>query len=322
MVLEVEKLEIALHWQEVCRSISKLNEFASAQEIQVVDHNCTDLYRVLKHFRARVQIFEGISFNLEIYDLAQNLLTKPRRFIEKMAPYKYLSSAALLSLLFLIILSAQLAVSQNVLQWEKLNIVGSSPKARMDSVIGFDSSRNRVIVFGGRSSAEVFADTWILDISTRQWIKANDTLVNSLTIPGPRYGATFGTHKDRLIVAFGKGATKSAVSNEVYSFDYNSTTWSLVATNNANPGKRHFAAGGVTGDNLFATHGYDESSLKSDLYKLDLKSSRWEKLHDEVNQYSPVLPHARYLHGGAVLPGNKMLIFGGCLRYLFEMTKL
>eukprot|EP00112_Aurelia_sp_Birch-Aquarium-sp1_P010575 Seg2253.7 transcript_id=Seg2253.7/GoldUCD/mRNA.D3Y31 product="Cytochrome b561 DM13 and DOMON domain-containing protein" protein_id=Seg2253.7/GoldUCD/D3Y31 len=230
-----------------------------------------------------------------------------------MAPYKYLSSAALLSLLFLIILSAQLAVSQNVLQWEKLNIVGSSPKARMDSVIGFDSSRNRVIVFGGRSSAEVFADTWILDISTRQWIKANDTLVNSLTIPGPRYGATFGTHKDRLIVAFGKGATKSAVSNEVYSFDYNSTTWSLVATNNANPSKRHFAAGGVTGDNLFATHGYDESSLKSDLYKLDLKSSRWEKLHDEVNQYSPVLPHARYLHGGAVLPGNKMLIFGGCL---------
>ena len=224
----------------------------------------------------------------------------------------------MLSFLLLITLSAQSASAQNVLQWESINMAGSSPEARMDSAIGFDSLRNRIVVVGGRSSSEVFSDTWILDISARRWMKVNDTLVNTLPIPGPRYGTTFGTHKDRLIVAFGKGTTNSAVSNEVYSFDYNTTTWSLVATINTSPGKRHFAAGGVTGGYLFATHGYAVSSLQSDLHKLDLSNSRWEKLHDDVNQYSPVLPHARYLHGGAALPGNKLLIFGGCLRYLFK----
>ena len=235
-----------------------------------------------------------------------------------MVSTKSCSSATAVSLLFLITLSSQLTSGQNVLQWEKLNTAGPAPKARMDSTIGFDSLRNRIVVFGGRSNSEVFSDTWILDISAQRWMKVNDTLVNTLPIPGPRYGTTFGTHKDRLIVAFGKGTTNSAVFNEVHSFDYNTTTWSLVATINTSPGKRHFAAGGVTGDYLFATHGYDVSSLQSDLHKLDLINSRWEKLHDDVNQYSPVLPHARYLHGGAVLPGNKLLIFGGCLRYLFK----
>lgn len=45
----------------------------------------------------------------------------------------------------------------------------------------------------------------------------------------------------------------------------------------------------------------------------------WEKVDDGVglNQYDPLLPHARYMHTGAPLSENRFVIFGGCARYTY-----
>lgn len=207
-------------------------------------------------------------------------------------------------------------LSQDVLRWRRLDITGSSPKPRKDAAIGFDASRNKITIFGGRGNHGTFSDTWNLDIANQKWLKANDTLDRlGVPVPGPMYGAVYGANGASLFVTFGRNRDTISGAGKVYRYDFNSTKWSLVETMSGNPAKR-FATKGVIVDNyLYASHGLGESDLLSDGQRLNLKRKRWEKIHDEINQYNPVSPHARYAHGMVALSGKQLLMFGGCLRY-------
>ena len=58
-----------------------------------------------------------------------------------------------------------------------------------------------------------------------------------------------------------------------------------------------------------------------DTYKLIFTSrttARWEELFGEPsrgNQFNPLQPHGRCLQGSAVVEPEKLVMFGGCMRY-------
>ena len=204
---------------------------------------------------------------------------------------------------------------QNVLRWRKIDANGSPPSPRQDSAVGYDPNSNGVILFGGRSSNGVFSDTWLLDISSSSWKKVNFTVSNSKRIPNEIYGAVCGNARDGFLVAFGRGAVKDAIYDDIYRFDFNTTKWQQVQVNGKRPQRRYFAIGAVNGEHLYTSHGRAKAGLLSDTFRFSTSTGSWEEIHDDVNQYSPTAPHSRYAQSGTVMPGGNILMFGGCLRY-------
>jgi len=153
-----------------------------------------------------------------------------------------------------------------------------------------------------------------LDISSRNWTKVNDSFdATGLLVPGPRFGMIYGTTKYAMIVAFGKDGRASSPSNRIFMYDFSSMKWNSSAISSGNPAKRFHSKGSVINDFLYTSHGFGDSDLLSDTQRLSLKRYGWEKIHKNINQYNPILPHARYGHGLVALPNNRMLIYGGCL---------
>ncbi|XP_065051318.1 uncharacterized protein LOC135680994 [Rhopilema esculentum] len=207
-------------------------------------------------------------------------------------------------------------ICENKLRWEKLSLNGTGPEpnARKDAALAFDPKRSTVVLFGGRSKSEVYSDTWLFDLKQKSWKWVNDTVIDLEIIPGPRFGTVHGTDGDRFIIAFGSRDFSNSLSNEVFQYDFNSSKWSRVWVKTGDPDSRFLANGGVFNGSLFVSHGYGISGILSDVEKLDFRRQTWETLHECVNQYNPVLPHARYAQSSVLLPDRKILMFGGCLR--------
>ena len=208
------------------------------------------------------------------------------------------------------------SLHQHSLRWQKIDVKGISPNPRQDVAMGFDAARNRVTVYGGRSSVETFSDTWILDIANKNWTRINDTLDdNGALVPGPKYGAIYETDGNDLVVAFGTNGGKLGASNKIYRFEFNSTKWISIDTTSGNPAERFQSKGTMINRYLYVSHGQGDSDLLSDAQRLNLNTKGWQRIHDDANQYNPDLPHARYGHGLTSLLNNQLLLYGGCLRY-------
>ncbi len=209
-----------------------------------------------------------------------------------------------------IFLLTQQSVHSSFLRWKRLILEGSAPPHRRDCAIGYNSKDDKIILYGGRSDSTVLSDTWILNYSNQSWHQ----VPNAGNIPPGIYGGIYGNSNQGFGIGFGRGASKNAIFNDIYTFNYNTSKWSLVAVKGEKPKQRYFAAGGVQGDRVFLSHGRGQSELFSDTWSLHLANPQWKMDHDDVNQYAPNLPHARYGQSGVVLPNNRLLIFGGCLR--------
>ena len=205
--------------------------------------------------------------------------------------------------------------SQETLRWQKIDAQGVAPKPRKDGAIGFDTTTNSLTIFGGRSDSEIFSDTWNLDILSKVWTRVNDSLDSAgFLVPGPKFAMAYGTDNNTLVVAFGKHGGETSSSQAFYTYDFRLQRWNSTDTSSGNPSKRFQAKGSVIKGYFYTSHGHGDSDLQSDSYRLNLKSKRWEKIHDKINQYNPVLPHARYGHGLVSLTNNQLLLYGGCLR--------
>ncbi len=211
---------------------------------------------------------------------------------------------------FSIFLLRQQSVGSSGLRWKKLIPRGHAPPHRRDCAIGYDSKTDKLILYGGRSDSTVLSDTWILNYSNQSWHQ----VPNADDIPPGIYGGIYGNSNQDFGIGFGRGA--SAVINDVYTLDSNTKKWSLVAVKGEKPKHRYFTAGGVMGGRVFVSHGHGESELLSDTHVFNFASAKWQVYHDDVNQYAPNLPHARYGQSGVVFPGDQFLMFGGCLRYV------
>lgn len=212
------------------------------------------------------------------------------------------------------------------LRWQRLLGCNtpSSPSPRRGVVIGYDVTRNQLVIFGGRPGPK--HDTWIFNVTLGTWKE-----VVSPIHPPARYGAVGGVSGDYFYIATGEGDNAEYL-NDIWRFDLQSETWkelpaqqrpsyiSIASWTNLTktsyrPGKRHGAAGGIYpgGGALFLSQGFSDVRYFC-TFTYDVNNMKWYKEFGRGNHpYNPTYPHARRYHAGAVISDDELVIFGGCL---------
>lgn len=192
------------------------------------------------------------------------------------------------------------------LTWELLH-GGSSPapSPRRDCGIGFIQSLNKVVLFGGRKD-KILNDTWVFDIKVNTWKQIHTAS------PSVRFGFVSGVVGNSFCIATGESASK-IILNDVWCYDALNEKWQLKESENESPQERYGSVGGIQGNIIYVSHGFDAGRRFADTFSFDLTSNKWKKLHQDGHSYSPNYPHARCLSGGCVLD-DKLFLFGGCLK--------
>ncbi|MCB9665317.1 MAG: hypothetical protein H6732_14495 [Alphaproteobacteria bacterium] len=168
----------------------------------------------------------------------------------------------------------------------EVQVKGDKPSARARAAVGHDTTRQQLVLHGGRFRAgdsgayTVRKDTWVLDLATDTWRK--------LKGEGPparfdHVGAVFG---DRFVIWGGNDSTDGAViapRNDVWVLDLATESWSKLTTK-GNPVPRTYAAAAADDGHLYVFGGGGSDALvgsfMADLWSLDVATGSWTELHD------------------------------------------
>ncbi|MGH9126546.1 MAG: Kelch repeat-containing protein [Acidimicrobiales bacterium] len=139
-----------------------------------------------------------------------------RRLMVAIAPM------AVAGLLLVVLPTAEAADSNSLLTWTKL-APGTSPPARFDAAMAFDTANDTAVLYGGlggTTDTTVLGDTWVFDGTA--W--AEEAPANG---PPPLAAASmaYDSVNNRLLLFGGKTAG-GAVSSQTWSWD--GTKWTLV----------------------------------------------------------------------------------------------
>jgi hypothetical protein len=192
-------------------------------------------------------------------------------------------------------------------RWTGVLPGGSSPTRRYTHSGIFDSTRERMIVFGG-FDGHMLNDTWELSLSgALAWAP----LAASGTPPPVRHRHTaiYDPVRDRMIV-YG-GTNDTTMSGDVWELSLSGTpAWSEIAASGAGPAPRcrHSAIYDPVRERMIVFGGRGASSDFNDIWALDLRGAPlWSEIH-------PVIPlaHSRASHAAVYDPaGDRMIVYGG-----------
>ncbi len=173
-------------------------------------------------------------------------------------------------------------------------IAGAGPSTRGRQAVAFDSTNNRMIIFGGRfrtsgttGNYTLYNDLWAFDFSARTWEQLSD----GTSGPSKRYFATaaYDAASDTFYVYGGDtnpSALNVSLATDVWSFK--SGTWAEVAVSGQvpAPSRLYMAYTHDTSRNALIAYGGQigdfVSAANRDLYSLDLASGVWSMLSDGV----------------------------------------
>jgi hypothetical protein len=216
------------------------------------------------------------------------------------------------------------ADSLPLMQWEELNVLGASPSPRRDAALIYDSANKKLFLFGGRTKDNVpLDDTWIFDHQTRTWESITNTQERPVR-PTARYamayGSDFPTTSDRVgvIIAGGMGPNGQLL-NDVWGFHMTVKRWAKITTKGPLPPPFLGSIGGVSPEEAatppFSTTLY--ITVNSDTFALTVTGAlstydyaTANAVWSQVSTESP--PSAPKDAVGTILPGEKMIFFGGC----------
>lgn len=194
-------------------------------------------------------------------------------------------------------------------QIRKLDPSGTLPGARRTHVLEYDSTNDRLIMFGGYDGADL-GDTWELDFST-----SRDGVWNELsfgTSPDARAqpASTIDNSAGVMYLVCGWGASRF---NDVWELDLTSgsESWSQIIANDASPSPERRSDPAVIHDSengrLILFGGDDGTNKHNDVWEVDLSSPAWNELTP-----SGTAPAIRTLHSGDYDSVNgRMIVFGG-----------
>lgn len=103
--------------------------------------------------------------------------------------------------------------------WKNMTFL-TNPKARASHALAYDSQSDRIVLFGGKTSALVFSDeTWSYDLNINKW-----TNVTTASRPKPKAGhaLAYDSKADRIVMFGGMN------TNETWSYDPGSNAWTLM----------------------------------------------------------------------------------------------
>ena len=192
--------------------------------------------------------------------------------------------------------------------WVEIVPEGSGPIGRDGFHAVYDSSRDRVLLYGGWDGTVELGDLWSLDLAdTARW-----TLLAASSAPGSRrsYGAAYDRERDRLVLTGGEGLQ--------------SGTWILALGDSGSwtrctpPDPRFGQAvvfDEVRGGRVLAFGGYN-GSYWSDLWSLSTDSTLWTIIAPQSPCPSPPpMPPVPLDRKGAVTAVDErhhlLLVYGG-----------
>jgi hypothetical protein len=189
--------------------------------------------------------------------------------------------------------------------WEELFPDSTPPPARSYHTTIYDPLRDRLVVFGGRSTlgGTTFRDAWSLWLSpTLRWERIEP---HGTAPPFGRQGHTaiYDPVRDRMVV-YGAGTT----ADDVWALTFADTTWSRVITTNPPPRRSfHTAVYDPARDVMTVFGGNDGNLPLSDVWDLDLASRSWTQRNG-----APLSPPAHQNHT-AIRDTlfDRMMVFGG-----------
>lgn len=213
--------------------------------------------------------------------------------------------------------------------WRRLSeVTDSSPSPRSRHAMGFCNSTQELIVFSGMTSNGLSSETWVYNVTSGAWTSLSESS------PPARTDSFYGVIQslDIFVVAQGLGENKTEYG-DVWVFDFRLRTWTEITDliNGTGPSIRyggHFGSYFSNDDQSFwMGSGFTKTtglypSRYIDTYRLtftDETTAVWETLHrnpSSGNQFNPLVPHGRCLQGSAVVSQNRMVMYGGCLRYV------
>ena len=207
---------------------------------------------------------------------------------------------------FLVILT----VTSAQLTWRRLGTNNTvAPEGRRDHAMGFDSAKNRVIVFGGRGS-RVYGDTWSYSLTNNAWTKIG---VNA-TGPQNRFSTVYGVSNGYFYVSTGQEA--SNLYNDIWRFSLVTDTWQELIPSGTKPGTIYGAVGGFyssTSTKFYVSHGFSKAVRFANTLCYDTVSNKWAEIYGDKSSYTPNHPNARCLGSGCMVAEDELVLYGGCL---------
>lgn len=187
---------------------------------------------------------------------------------------------------------------------------GTAPQARGDAMGGLDKTGTKLLVFGGdvgtapcggAPKRNIVGDTWLLDVGCGTW-KSIDGSAPSARVRG---ASASDLARNRVLVFGGRSLFGTTYTNydELWSFDFGSSSWSQLDTHGTGPTGRSNAAMVIsaTRDQAIVFGGNTSTSgssfdPQSDVFALSLGTLEWSPIAAGVS----VRPPARLFHVMAI----------------------
>ncbi len=190
-------------------------------------------------------------------------------------------------------------LTQGWAEWElRTSATATNPNPRRDSAMAYDSSRGRVVLFGGDSNGSWMQDTWEWNGGT--WTNVTPVGVNPRIRTG--HAMAFDSARDRVVLFGGYDGGRGLQDT----WEWNGSTWTNVtpAGPSPNPRWRHAMAYDSSRGRVVLFSGYNGTYLDD---TWEWNGSTWTKVTP-----TGVGPGGRYRHAMAYDSSRgRVVLFGG-----------
>ncbi|EIW76099.1 hypothetical protein CONPUDRAFT_130456 [Coniophora puteana RWD-64-598 SS2] len=221
------------------------------------------------------------------------------------------------------------------LQWLNLTslLQGAPPPALKYSSIGYDSTTDNVIIFGGQSSSGVAtSETFLLNLGTLTWTTPTPQSDLPQGPPPARYMAVGGedfssSYRHAHLVMGGKDVNGDALS-DVWEFDFINQFWSEVNLSPGGPSPRWSASGGrdfrvaydaaSTNNTFYLAGGTDGTQMfpLSDVWELSVSGALSANLANSVTgswkSISPIGSQGVNTNQASTVVSSSIISVSGC----------
>lgn len=159
--------------------------------------------------------------------------------------------------------------------WVMLEQKGSGPGARSSHAITLVGGT--AYSFGGEFTPRVPVDStmYAFDLKEQSW----SALDAAGEVPPPRVGVTMAAVGGTVFVFGGRDRDHKEL-NELYSFDTDTSTWTLLSSGDSGPPHRsyHSMVADGEGSRVYVFGGCGNAGRLNDLWAYDVAAGRWEEL--------------------------------------------
>ncbi|XP_041348005.1 leucine-zipper-like transcriptional regulator 1 [Gigantopelta aegis] len=169
--------------------------------------------------------------------------------------------------------------------WEEVIQSGDIPPTCCNFALAV--ARDKMYVFSGQSGAKITNNLFEFNFEENQWsrISTDHILRGAPPPPEKRYGHIMVSF-DRHLYVFG-GATGQTLPNELYCFDLDSQTWSIIDSSSDSqiPAGRLFHAAAVVSDAIYIFGGTVDNNVRSgEIFRFQFSSYPKCTLHDDYEK--------------------------------------